>query len=77
MKNFEKLEVGAVYRDRDGALVEIVHVDGDPDPAGPFHGRHLTRALEGRLTFFRADGRINYNGDYHGAEILDLMEKVE
>ncbi len=76
MKNFEKLEVGATYRERGGCLVNIERVDGDPDHAGPFHGRYLTGEIEGELAFFRADGRINWNDGDHGSESFDLMEKV-
>lgn len=68
MKNFEKLEVGGVYVDKDGDRVTIVSKELDGSFKGVFD--------EGFGPWYLSDGRINYNGGQHGAEGGDLMEKV-
>ncbi len=73
MKNFEKLEVGGVYVDKDGDRVTIMREEAD----GYFKGVFVESVfVEGFFAWYREDGRINYNVGQHGAEGGDLMEKV-
>ncbi len=76
MKNFDKLEVGAAYRNGAGETVGIYMKDNDPDRAGPFHGEFLDGDEVGATVYYRADGRVNYNRASHGADSADLVEKL-
>ncbi len=80
MKNFEKLEVGAIYRDCDGDVVKILeHSPGDNKDGGQWYGRFLnesSRVNPDDPAYYHEDGRINYNFGQHCDAGGDLVEKL-